>query len=114
MPCFLGQPVQSAGSGQILVGVGLALAHVVELAHHQLFHVGVQCGETAGNGHIVGNHQFVQLCLVYIGIQVILNSNLFHDYLPYNKVAMIEIILLVITQSEKNVNRKVVIAEGIR
>ena len=80
---ILGKLEQGAGSGQMLIGIGCVLAHGADLADHQFFHVGAEGSKTAGDGHIIGNHQFVQFRLVHIGVQVILNSNFFHDYLPY-------------------------------
>jgi Na+/alanine symporter len=95
---ILGKLKQRAGICQIRVGIGSFLAHCVKLTDHELFHIGAEGGKTAGDRHVIGNYQFLQLCLIDIGVQVVLNSDLFHDYLLYLSVIMMKITFLFIPQ----------------
>ena len=80
---ILGDCVQRASSCQILVGIGSVLTHGVKLADHKLFNICADGRKSACRGHIIGNYQFLKLCLVDIGIQIILNSYFIHGFHPF-------------------------------
>ena len=77
-----GQGIQLGGPGHVVVGVSAAFAHGVEFTDHQLLDAGHQCHGTAGHGHIIGDHQLIELCLVDMGVKIVLDANVIHNISP--------------------------------
>ena len=68
-----------------IVGVCLGLGHFLKLAHHDFFHSVGKFGKATCHGFVGRDNKFFQLLLVNVGVQIVLNSNVFHSELLKNK-----------------------------
>ena len=73
--------IELASSLEVVVGVGLGLCHFLKLAHHDLLDALCELGEAACGGLIVRNNELFECFAVDEMIEVVLNSDVFHNYL---------------------------------
>lgn len=75
--------IELACSLEIIVGIGFALGHCLELTHHNLFYTVSKLCKSTRSGLVIGNNELVKCFLVDVCIKIILNSDIFHIVLLF-------------------------------